>query len=374
LIIAIDVLANPRELMSRRLASVALPARASSYDAALQSNTREQRLTVNAGSGQHRLAAWREALGATATIEIDAAIVATFEGEFRTRVIGPLMAVRLCSHTFRFLRSEEMARQIKRDNVFINLFESGRMVGNSNGRQVSVGPGEVILSRHGNTQDLDIQDATWFGLILPMEFVDTHMRWTRGHEGKVFGAATTEAVLLGHLMRSMMELPDPLSDRDAKRIVGLTIAHLTACFGTQAHSAASGKKAKSVDAGVVRRFLAEHIGEPQLGPDVVCKRFSLSRSSLYRMFNESGGIQSMILAMRLRAVHRDIASGRFPDQPLSTIAERRGVTDIRSFRRVFVKEYGYTPSDLRTRSAHDPSLTDWSHAEATADIERWFHT
>jgi AraC-like DNA-binding protein len=338
----------------------------------LQSNAREQCLTVNAGSGHHRLAAWREALGATATIEIDAAIAPTFEGEFRTRVIGPLMAVRLCSHSFRFIRSEEMARQIKRDNVFINMFERGRMVGTSNGRQVSVGPGDVILSRHGSTQDLEIEDATWFGLILPMEFVDAHMRWTRGLEGKVFGAATTEAVMLGHLMRSMMELPDPVSDRDAKRIVGLTIAHLTACFGTQVPSAATGKKAKAVDAAAIRRFLAQHIGDRQLGPDVVCKKFALSRSSLYRMFNDSGGIQSMILAMRLRAVHRDIASGRFPEQPLSGIAERRGVMDIRSFRRVFVKEFGYTPSDLRTRSAHHPSLTDWSHVEATADIERWF--
>jgi AraC-like DNA-binding protein len=358
--------------MSRRLAPVALSVSGLSHETALQRNRREHCLTVNEGSGHHRLAAWREALGATATIEIDAAAVATFEGEFRTRVIGPLMAVRICAQTFCFIRSEEMARQIKRDNVFINLCEVGRMVGTSNGRRVSVGPGEVILSRHGNTQNLEIQDATWFGLILPMEFIDAHMRWTRGHEGKVFGAATTEGVLLGHLMRSMMELPDPVSDRDAKRIVGLTIAHLTACFGTHAHSAGTSKKAKSVDAAAVRRFLAEHIGDRQLGPDVVCRTFSLSRSSLYRMFNESGGIQSMILAMRLRAVHRDIASGRFPDQPLSRIAERRGVMDIRSFRRVFVKEYGYTPSDLRTRSAHEPSLTDWSHAEATADIERWF--
>lgn len=360
--------------MSRRLAPVAIPVRASSDEPASQRSSREQCLTVSAGSGHHRLAAWREALGATATIEIDPAIVATFEGEFRTRVIGPLMAVRLCAGTFRFIRSAEMARQIKRDNVFINLCESGRMVGTSNGRQVSVGPGDVILSRHSGTQNLDIQDATWLGLILPMEFVDAHMRWTRGHDGKVFGAATTEAILLGHLMRSMMELPDPRSDRDAKRIVDLTIAHLIACFGTQTHRAGTDKKSKSVDAAAIRRFLSQHIGDRQLGSAVVCKTFSLSRSSLYRMFDESGGIQAMILAMRLRAVHRDIASGRFPDQPLSGIAERRGVMDIRSFRRVFVKEFGYTPSDLRTRSAHEPSLTDWSHAEATADIERWFES
>ena len=92
------------------------------------------------------------------------------------------------------------------------------------------------------------------------------------------------------------------------------------------------------------------------------------------MFNDSGGIQSMIISLRLRAVHRDIASGRFPDLSLSEIAERRGVIDIRSFRRSFVKEFGYTPSDLRARTARDPSLSEWGHAETTADIERWFET
>jgi AraC-like DNA-binding protein len=157
-------------------------------------------------------------------------------------------------------------------------------------------------------------------------------------------------------------------------MVGLTSAHLTACFGTQTPGTGTGKTAKSVDAAVIRRFLAEHIGDRQLGPDVLCKRFALSRSSLYRMFNDSGGIQAMILSMRLRAVHRDIASGRFADQPLSGIAERRGVMDIRSFRRVFVREFGYTPSDLRTRSARNPSPTNWSHTAATADIERWFES
>jgi len=336
--------------------------------------SREQCLTVNEGSGRRRLAAWREALGATATIEIDAAAVATFEGEFRTRVIGPLMAVRICAGTFRFIRTAEMAQQIKRDNVFINLCESGRMIGTSNDRQVSVGPGEVILSRHGGTQNLEIRDAVWFGLILPMEFVEAHMRWTREHEGKVFGAHTAEAVLLGHLMRSLMQLPDPIGDRDAKRVVGLAIAHLIASFGARVSGGQTAKKGKSTDAAAVRRFVAERIGDRNLGADVICKALSLSRSSLYRMLNDSGGVQSMILAFRLRAVHRDIASGRFSDQSLGDIAERRGVTDIRSFRRMFVKTFGYTPSDLRTRSAGDPSLTDWHYTEATADIERWFES
>lgn len=86
------------------------------------------------------------------------------------------------------------------------------------------------------------------------------------------------------------------------------------------------------------------------------------------MLGGGGGIQSTILSMRLCAVHRDIASGRLPRQPLSAIAERRGVSDLRSFRRAF----GYTPSDLRARSAGEATSAEWQHAEAVADIERWF--
>lgn len=90
------------------------------------------------------------------------------------------------------------------------------------------------------------------------------------------------------------------------------------------------------------------------------------------MLEESGGIQTLILSMRLRAGHRDIAPGRFTDQALGAIAERRGVTDTRSFRRAFVKTFGCTPSDLRARSAHELALAEWPHAKAIADIERWF--
>lgn len=122
----------------------------------------------------------------------------------------------------------------------------------------------------------------------------------------------------------------------------------------------------------IRRFVADHLGDRELGPEQVCAALAISRSSLYRALGESGGLQTLILSMRLDAVHRDISSARFPEQRLRLIAERRGIADIRSFRRAFVKAYGYTPSALRARSATGQTLAAWPHAEAIADIERWF--
>ena len=334
----------------------------------------ETRVGVNEGSGAHRLAAWREALGATAQIEIDPTIVATFQGEFRSRIIGPLMATRVSADRFRLSRDRAIADHIRRDNIFINLVTAGRLDGFSNGRRVVVDPGGVILSRHGETQDLDIIDATWLGLVLPKQLVDAQIGWTRWCEGRVFPAGSTEAVLLAHHLQAMLECPHPVSSRDAKLLVRLTITVLGECIGSRVAASASRLKPKRQGPGDIRRFVADHLGDLELGPEKVCAALAISRSSLYRALSESGGLQAMIMSMRLDAVHRDIASVRFPDQRLRAIAERRGIADIRSFRRAFVKAYGYTPSALRARSTTPQSLTTWPHAEAIADIERWFES
>lgn len=334
----------------------------------------ESRVRVNTGSGAHRLAAWREALGATATIAIDPSIIASFEGEFRSRIVGPLMATSVTADSFRFIRDRETADHIKRDNIFVNLVTKGQLSGLSNGRRVVVDPGGVILSRHGETQDLDVIDATWLGLILPRQLVDTQVGWTRWCEGRVFAGGTMEAILLGHHMQAMLELPHPVSDRDAKRFVRITTTILSECIGSRGAVSSSRLKAKAHSPNDIRRFVADHIGERELGPEQVCAALAISRSSLYRALSDSGGLQTMIMSMRLDAVHRDIASGRFPELRLRAIAERRGIADIRSFRRAFVKAYGYTPSALRAGSNNGPTLTAWPHAEALADIERWFES
>lgn len=308
----------------------------------------------------------------TGTIEIDSAIVPSFEGELHSRTIGSLMVVRVCADTFRFVRDAEAVRRTGRDHVFVNVLECGQFAGHLNGREISVGPGGVFFSCLAGPQNLEIRDATWFGLVVPSQLLDAHMRWPRSLDGKVFAATTAEAVLFGHYLRSLMALPAPLADRNTKRIARLTVSHLAECLGLRPLAADNAGKFRSVDATAVRRFIARRLGDRHLGPDLICRSFAISRSSLYRLLGESGGIQSMVLAERLQAVHRDIASGRFAEQSLKAIASRRGVGDMSGFRRAFVKKFGYTPFDLRACSRRERGPTIPSQAEAISDIEQWF--
>lgn len=335
----------------------------------------EYRVDVRQGSAQQRVTAWRHAMSPTGEIEINEADAAHFRGELRSRVIGSMMVIRLAANTFRFARNEAELLRIGRDHMFINLVERGRVVGQINKKPVAIDQGGIFLSRLDGTQDLEMQQATLLGLVLPRQLVEKHVRWPSSLDVKKFEAQTTHAVLLGHHLRALMELPLPVHERDVKHVMRVTIALLTGLLGAPSSSASSIRASRKVDTEAIRQFIAKNIGNPNLGPQLVCKEFAISRSSLYRIFRETedgGGIQSIVLADRLNAVHRDIASGRFAGDTIKMIAERRGVGDLRGFRRSFVARFGLTPADLRKLSNRKLTLMTQSDADAMEEIEHWF--
>ncbi|WP_342149796.1 helix-turn-helix domain-containing protein [Methylorubrum sp. SB2] len=94
-----------------------------------------------------------------------------------------------------------------------------------------------------------------------------------------------------------------------------------------------------------KRHIERRLCAPDLSPDTICRRVGVSRSVLYRLFSEVGGVAQYIRARRLHAARAALAQagGR---RRVSDIAYAYGFTDIAAFSRSFRQAYGLRPSEL----------------------------
>jgi len=73
----------------------------------------------------------------------------------------------------------------------------------------------------------------------------------------------------------------------------------------------------------------------------------MSRSNLYRLFEDSGGIARYIQRERLLEAHAVLADPA-NTQSISSIAEDLCFADASTFSRAFKREFGHSPGELRS--------------------------
>ena len=97
----------------------------------------------------------------------------------------------------------------------------------------------------------------------------------------------------------------------------------------------------------VRQAVRRHLRTPTLGPRNLGRLIGMSRSNLYRLFEDTGGVTRYIQRERLLEAHV-ILSDTSTTQSISAIAEDLCFADASSFSRAFKREFGYSPSEVRS--------------------------
>jgi AraC family transcriptional regulator, positive regulator of tynA and feaB len=92
----------------------------------------------------------------------------------------------------------------------------------------------------------------------------------------------------------------------------------------------------------VETYIADHLMEPSLGPDLLAMRFRVSRRTLYGLFEEAPlSVSGLIRELRLQRSARDLRS---PDAPgVLAVALRWGFNDASHFSRLFKQRFGISP-------------------------------
>jgi AraC-like DNA-binding protein len=96
----------------------------------------------------------------------------------------------------------------------------------------------------------------------------------------------------------------------------------------------------------VRQAVRRHLRTPTLTPATLSRVVGMSRSNLYRLFEDTGGVARYIQRERLLEAHAAL-SDPANTKPITVIAEDLCFADASSFSRTFKREFGHSPSEVR---------------------------
>ena len=116
----------------------------------------------------------------------------------------------------------------------------------------------------------------------------------------------------------------------------------------------------------VRQVVRRHLRTPTLGSKNLSRLVGMSRSSLYRLFEDSGGVARCIQRERLLGA-RAILSDPANTLSISAIAENFCFADASSFSRTFKREFGHTPSEVRSAALAGLGLSATPRSRVRAD-------
>ena len=157
---------------------------------------------------------------------------------------------------------------------------------------------------------------------------------------------------LGHLLGDYMialeqRLPE-VTEADGPRLSNAVGAMVAAAVAPSAERVAVANQ--QIDLGCkerVRQVVRRHLRTPTFGPTILCRLVGMSRSHLYRLFEDIGGVARYIQRERLREAHA-VLGDPATTQSISVIAEDLCFADASSFSRAFKREFGHSPGEVRS--------------------------
>jgi AraC-like DNA-binding protein len=98
----------------------------------------------------------------------------------------------------------------------------------------------------------------------------------------------------------------------------------------------------------IKDHIDAHLGDPQLSPAAIAQQHFISRSYLYRLFEDEGeSVWETIRSRRLERARRDLADPALAGESVFEIAARWGFVSKSHFSRAFRAAYGLAPSAVR---------------------------
>jgi AraC-like DNA-binding protein len=263
--------------------------------------------------------------------------------------LGGMLIVQQDTPAFSYERSPDKVRLSPLDHWYITFLRTGHTWTEVGGHVAQNEPGMMEIRSLGRPFRGRGMATTSISLIMPVDLFA---------ERGGLPAASNNIILSGHRARLLV---DHLSSIEAnldwftqedlstikERLKEMIFAAVTPLVDR------NGDKDQISQVGLMtraRRFILSNISSPDLTTEALCKELAISRTRLYELFENSGGVASYIRRRRLHAAHAMLADP-FNGRKIAEIGALLGFDSPANFSRAFTQHFGYSPSNVQK---HNP--------------------
>lgn len=280
-------------------------------------------------------------------------------GSLRWRLCATLLVGHTWFNSQRYRRDRQVIRRSRLDDFYlVQLRQSGMADADFDGRAVSIRPGDVTAFDLSRTWSSRSSIGSTLAVMLPRAAIDQAAGGRTLH-GTVLKAGSPVTRLLSDFLVSLSELSGTMDNADALAVEAAASAVLSS---TLAHRAAGELPNESAITQTWRRrvlaFVDANLSAQELGPELLLRRFQISRAHLYRMFADEGGVAAMVRKRRLEAAYRELVS-RGSTRSITAIANDLAFSSSSQFLRAFRARFGVTPSEARHETAVSVIVDGW---------------
>ena len=321
-------------------------------DPPLQRPPAPERWQVRGADEDSRMESWSSIL-ATTHLSFDVSATGhtprRFQGAVTRRAIGDVMLLDCAASPFlgRHDPVEIGCRPGSHDDVlgFQFVFRGVELVREGPGRRLALKAGDIVL--WDGTQPTEVEIVEPFykrTLLFPRERVLALCPRLAALDTLPSLAGSGTARLLVRYMNALAAESPGLDPGAAPTAASAALELLRAAIEPMLPSSRSATRAAM--RAEVTRYIRTHLQDPELGPVSIARACAISVRTLHSLFEDA--VASVAGLVRTERLARCLEDLRQPNSgSVTEIAFRWGFCDAAHFSRVFKREYGVTPSEIR---------------------------
>ncbi|WP_247997976.1 hypothetical protein [Brucella tritici] len=265
-------------------------------------------------------------------------------GKVESWVLGQALIGHAQYHGHLCIRDRRLINTGGIDQILLQIVITGEFSGQCGETEIRALAGDIILMDYARPFRLLVSDGQTISFAFNRSSL-SRMMDSRSIHGLVIKGHTPVGRILSGLITTTLSIAKTTNSSDWHSLETDIIEFMTKQLGSRSGEIAS--LPHEIERQNIIDYIDRNLFNPKLSPVHLQAHFQISRSNLYRLFDQDGGIGKLIWERRLKAAHLEIV--RYPTDRklvLKSLAYRYGCKDVSQFSKRFAKLYGFPPREI----------------------------